>query len=128
MLQPCIYCGRPASTIDHIIPRCAGGTDAPSNRAPACQGCNSRKGRRSVERFLEKYSDILARVRRHQAGHDVLTGLEPGEPPYRGATVSLSFKLTGRSFRRLRSVVSPGLCQNEVIEAALDEYLTRQGA
>lgn len=31
-------------TEDHKIPRCRGGTDAPSNRVPCCFRCNQVKG------------------------------------------------------------------------------------
>lgn len=39
----CVYCGAPADTIDHVIPRSKGGTDDPDNLVPACRDCNSRK-------------------------------------------------------------------------------------
>lgn len=42
--QPCIYCGRPADTADHITPVAHGGTNEPSNLAPACRRCNLSKG------------------------------------------------------------------------------------
>lgn len=59
----CWYCGvgidRAAAkydpckaTIDHIIPLSKGGTNDPSNLAPACRRCNTRKRTRSVEAFV----------------------------------------------------------------------------
>lgn len=53
----CVYCGRvldsdtPESTpaIDHLKPRCQGGTDAPDNLAACCRSCNSRKGGRTPQ-------------------------------------------------------------------------------
>lgn len=42
----CVYCGDPADTIDHVIPRSKGGTDDLDNLVPACRDCNSRKGNR----------------------------------------------------------------------------------
>lgn len=53
----CIHCnahlyvslgGEPISraTIEHILPRSHGGTDAPENLALACARCNFQKGRR----------------------------------------------------------------------------------
>lgn len=80
-MKPCIYCGHPADHVDHIYPRSRGGTDDPSNLAPACKSCNSAKGNRPVERFLRKHPTILARVRAHQAGDDVLAEMKPGEQP-----------------------------------------------
>jgi hypothetical protein len=40
---PCIGCGKPSNTIDHIIPLSKGGTNDPSNLQPMCSRCNSRK-------------------------------------------------------------------------------------
>jgi hypothetical protein len=54
----CTYCGNPTipgdrgrhgRTVDHVIPRCQGGSDDPSNLVIACRGCNSRKGGRTPE-------------------------------------------------------------------------------
>lgn len=32
-------------TVDHVVPKAAGGTDHPSNLSVLCRSCNSRKGR-----------------------------------------------------------------------------------
>lgn len=46
----CRYCGEDgAGTVDHIIPRCQGGTDSVDNLAVSCQSCNSRKGGRTPD-------------------------------------------------------------------------------
>jgi hypothetical protein len=42
--MPCVICGRPSDTIDHIIPISRGGTNDPSNLQPMCHWCNSTKG------------------------------------------------------------------------------------
>ena len=44
----CIYCGRTNGVldVDHVIPRCRGGSNDPSNLVPACKRCNSRKNAR----------------------------------------------------------------------------------
>jgi 5-methylcytosine-specific restriction endonuclease McrA len=46
----CAYCGNSPVflTIDHVIPRSQGGTNAPSNLLPACKSCNESKGSRSL--------------------------------------------------------------------------------
>ena len=43
----CRYCGQPASTVDHIIPKAHGGTDDRSNLVACCRSCNSVKGART---------------------------------------------------------------------------------
>ncbi len=41
----CHYCGGPADTVDHVIPRSAGGAPYdPNNTVAACRSCNSAKG------------------------------------------------------------------------------------
>lgn len=62
----CHYCGDPATTVDHIVPRSAGGPSRRWNLAGACRDCNSFKGAlRAVcpchgcieaERIFEGYS------------------------------------------------------------------------
>ena len=43
----CGYCGGPASTIDHILPRSRGGANSWRNTVAACGHCNQRKGDRT---------------------------------------------------------------------------------
>ena len=43
----CGYCGKPASTVDHIVPRSRGGTNTWLNTVAACGDCNQRKGDRT---------------------------------------------------------------------------------
>lgn len=40
---PCHYCGKLATTRDHIVPKAKRGTDAWWNLVPACEPCNRRK-------------------------------------------------------------------------------------
>ena len=39
----CIYCDAPGTSIDHLIPRLAGGPDSADNLVTACKSCNSSK-------------------------------------------------------------------------------------
>lgn len=50
----CAYCGRPASHVDHVLPRAKGGTDAIDNLVPACARCNNAKGTKTVEEWRGK--------------------------------------------------------------------------
>jgi 5-methylcytosine-specific restriction endonuclease McrA len=43
----CGYCGRSASTIDHILPVSRGGRSTWTNTAAACGSCNQRKADRT---------------------------------------------------------------------------------
>ena len=43
----CGYCGGPASTVDHVLPRSRGGRNTWTNTVAACEGCNQRKGDRT---------------------------------------------------------------------------------
>jgi 5-methylcytosine-specific restriction endonuclease McrA len=50
----CAYCGRPATTLDHVIPVKHGGESKRGNLLPACASCNPRKRTKSLEDFLEE--------------------------------------------------------------------------
>jgi 5-methylcytosine-specific restriction endonuclease McrA len=43
----CGYCRQPATTIDHIVPRCQGGQNTWLNTIAACYACNQRKADRT---------------------------------------------------------------------------------
>jgi 5-methylcytosine-specific restriction endonuclease McrA len=43
----CAYCGGPASTVDHVLPRSRGGGNTWLNTVAACGRCNQRKGDRT---------------------------------------------------------------------------------
>ena len=40
---PCVYCGSPATEVDHVRPLARGGWEHESNLVPACKSCNSGK-------------------------------------------------------------------------------------
>ena len=56
----CIYCGQKVTlkyalaywTLDHVVPRALGGSNATENLITACPTCNKRKGKLSLMRFL----------------------------------------------------------------------------
>ena len=43
--KPCIVCGKPSDTIDHIVPISCGGTNDIENLQPMCRSCNSKKNK-----------------------------------------------------------------------------------
>lgn len=52
----CWYCGiqttRPGTfEVDHVFPKCFGGTNDPKNLVPACTSCNAGKSYYTVEEF-----------------------------------------------------------------------------
>ena len=47
---PCVSCGRPSDTADHVVPLLYGGEDNDANAVPMCRSCNSRKGARITVR------------------------------------------------------------------------------
>jgi len=73
----CQYCGNPAYDIEHIVPRCKGGTNALSNLTLACRDCNSAKGHQDIEDFLVDspilLDKILSNARKHSPKNDRFT-------------------------------------------------------
>ena len=52
----CAYCGRRATTIDHVLPKSRGGGDTWTNLVAACQVCNGKKADRTPEEAGMKLS------------------------------------------------------------------------
>ncbi|MFF2849115.1 HNH endonuclease [Streptomyces sp. NPDC058001] len=48
-LHRCAYCGRRATTVDHVVPRAQGGADAWLNTVASCAEDNHRKADRTPE-------------------------------------------------------------------------------
>jgi len=46
-----------AATVDHVVPRSRGGTNATSNLITSCNLCNQRRGDRSVPAFARELQD-----------------------------------------------------------------------
>ena len=44
--KPCVMCGNPSDTVDHIIPLSRNGTNIQDNLQPMCWDCNRKKGNR----------------------------------------------------------------------------------
>lgn len=47
--RSCVYCGRQAATVDHVIPRSRGGDSSWENLVACCAPCNLRKGNRTLD-------------------------------------------------------------------------------
>ena len=51
----CIWCTlgipRKDATLEHMHPRCKGGSDADGNLTAACEACNTLKGPRTAQQF-----------------------------------------------------------------------------
>src|SRR5690606_16269728 len=48
----CLWCGSPATTVDHIVPSSKGGSDLPYNLLAACSECNTKRGNRPAFSYL----------------------------------------------------------------------------
>jgi 5-methylcytosine-specific restriction endonuclease McrA len=45
----CAYCGKHATTIDHVVPRSKGGKSTWVNSVAACRKCNEKKADKTLE-------------------------------------------------------------------------------
>ena len=50
----CAYCGAPATSLDHVIPRYRSGSSNRNNLIPACQRCNANKASYNMEEWYKK--------------------------------------------------------------------------
>jgi len=62
--RTCAYCGNTniPLEIDHIQPRVRGGSDRISNLTLACRPCNQKKGAKTIQEFLSRKPDRLAKI------------------------------------------------------------------
>ena len=60
----CVYCGKLAErlTLDHVIPRCQGGTHATENLITACMECNRSRGNTPIAEFVVDRPGLALRV------------------------------------------------------------------
>ncbi len=71
----CVYCGRHAETIDHVVPRKDGGKSTYENCVAACTPCNRKKGHKSLKamnwslktapKAPSLYANMLGKARHH---------------------------------------------------------------
>ncbi|WP_396655584.1 HNH endonuclease [Microbacterium sp.] len=73
----CAYCGRGASTIDHILPRSRGGGDSWENLVACCLRCNNLKGDRTPQ---EMSWELRATPGPPRGGHWSVRGTERADP------------------------------------------------
>ena len=50
--EKCVYCGKPANAVDHLIPKSKGGLDKNWNLVPCCKSCNSSRKDKDLADFL----------------------------------------------------------------------------
>lgn len=48
---PCVYCGDPATTVDHVVPLSRGGREHEDNLVPSCNPCNLAKYNRLLREW-----------------------------------------------------------------------------
>lgn len=60
----CTYCAAKDTPleVEHVRPKARGGSNRVSNLCLSCRDCNQKKGIRSIEDFLEKKPELLARI------------------------------------------------------------------
>jgi hypothetical protein len=55
----CLWCGQPATTVDHIVPSSKGGSDLPRNLLASCKECNTIRGNRSAFSYLMEKANFV---------------------------------------------------------------------
>lgn len=73
----CAYCGKTASTIDHIVPRSRGGAHTWENLVACCLGCNNAKGDRTPQ---EMTWQLRISARPPRGGQWTVRGIEKADP------------------------------------------------
>jgi 5-methylcytosine-specific restriction endonuclease McrA len=48
----CVYCGKKATTVDHVRPLFRGGWEHEDNLVPACKSCNFSKGTKLLTEWV----------------------------------------------------------------------------
>ena len=73
----CAYCGRGASTVDHIVPRSRGGIDSWENLVACCLRCNNLKGDRTPQ---EMSWELRVTPQPPHGGNWTVRGTERADP------------------------------------------------
>ena len=73
----CGYCGKSATTIDHVLPRSRGGADSWENLVAACLRCNNVKGDRTP---AEMRWELRLTPRAPHGAHWTVRGSERSDP------------------------------------------------
>lgn len=87
----CHYCGDPAQSFDHVIPRVQGGPDGPENLVPVCRSCNGAKSGLSLTDWAQKLEQEVRRADKRRRALQTVRGMlearafeqsaEPGADP-----------------------------------------------
>ncbi|GAA5032738.1 HNH endonuclease [Microbacterium fluvii] len=75
----CGYCGKSASTIDHILPRSRGGADSWENLVACCLRCNNVKGDRTPQ---EMGWELTIAPQPPRGAHWTVRGAERADPAW----------------------------------------------
>lgn len=67
--DPCVYCGRPSETVEHVEARSAGGGYGWQNEVGACKACNRAKANTALLLFLRARHHAALASARGQARH-----------------------------------------------------------
>lgn len=54
--HPCLYCGKKATQVDHVMPLIKGGNHSIGNLAPACASCNASKSGKFLSIWRYKFA------------------------------------------------------------------------
>lgn len=60
--QPCKYCGKPGTHIDHVVPLSVGGSHTWSNVVLACETCNLMKQDKTPEQWINAMKAVLDNI------------------------------------------------------------------
>lgn len=67
----CIYCGRPATVVDHILSYAQGGTTTHDNGISCCHSCNKLKENDTFGTYLIKGMEYIAGLESKRKGKRV---------------------------------------------------------
>ena len=58
----CAVCGRPATDVDHVVPKAEGGDDTEENLQPLCRTCHRKKTAWEISRRKLRRHNFMAKV------------------------------------------------------------------